>query len=99
MYSCGLNEVMPPLSAAILAMLELQHKLESKTANKHITIDIACVFSSVLWQQSAGHCSRAIQWTWDWLSWEWKHSPTICHRVIQTALELQKTCNTWMTNN
>lgn len=73
---------MPSLSAAILDMLELQQKLEPKAAKKHITIDIADVFLSVLWQQSAGPCSGGIQYTWNRLSWEWKHSPAICHGVI-----------------
>lgn len=62
---CGLNEVTPTLSAAIRDMLELQHKLESKAAHKHITVEIASVFSPVLCQQSAGCCSQGIQYTWD----------------------------------
>ncbi|RMC21742.1 hypothetical protein DUI87_02611 [Hirundo rustica rustica] len=47
----ALNEVTPPLSAAVPDMLELQYELESKAA----------------------------KW--------WKHSPTICHGLIQAALE------------
>ena len=35
----GLNEVTPPLSAAIPDMLELQYELESKTAKWYATID------------------------------------------------------------
>ncbi|KAK4817077.1 hypothetical protein QYF61_027908 [Mycteria americana] len=56
----GLNEVTPPLSAAMLDMLELQYELESKAAKWYATSDI-----------DNG----------------WKHSPTICHGLIQTALE------------
>ncbi|RMC11948.1 hypothetical protein DUI87_11078 [Hirundo rustica rustica] len=41
---CALNEVTPPLSAAVPDMLELQYKLESKAAKWYATIDIANVF-------------------------------------------------------
>ncbi|GAB0207577.1 hypothetical protein GRJ2_003223400 [Grus japonensis] len=44
----GLNEVTPPMSAAVPDMLELQYELESKAAN-------GMCFSRSLWQQSAGH--------------------------------------------
>ncbi|KAK4829068.1 hypothetical protein QYF61_002012 [Mycteria americana] len=40
---CGLNEVMPPPSAAVLDMLELQYELESKAAKWYATTDIANV--------------------------------------------------------
>ncbi|KAK4819198.1 hypothetical protein QYF61_026814 [Mycteria americana] len=30
---------------------------------------------------------RSVQYTWNRLSQGWKHSPTICHGLIQTALE------------
>ncbi|GAB0207918.1 hypothetical protein GRJ2_003257500 [Grus japonensis] len=59
----GLNEVTPPMSAAVPDMLELQYELESKAAK---------------W---------GVQYTWNRLPQGWKHSPTICHGVIQTALE------------
>lgn len=42
---CGLNEVTPPLSAAVLDMLELLYELESKAAKWYITSDIANAFS------------------------------------------------------
>ncbi|PKU31523.1 hypothetical protein llap_18172 [Limosa lapponica baueri] len=42
----GLNKVMPPLSAAILDMLELQYEPESKAAKWNATTDIANAFSS-----------------------------------------------------
>jgi len=51
----GLNEVTPPLSAAVPDMLELQYQLESKAAKWYATIDIANAFFSILWQRSAGH--------------------------------------------
>lgn len=45
---CGLNEVTPPLSAAVLDMLELQYELELKAAKWYTTTDIANAFFSVL---------------------------------------------------
>ncbi|RMC20603.1 hypothetical protein DUI87_01455 [Hirundo rustica rustica] len=59
----ALNEVTPPLSAAVLDMLELQYERESKAAK---------------W---------GMQYTWNRLPQGWKHSPTICHGLIQAALE------------
>ncbi|KAK4810593.1 hypothetical protein QYF61_007330 [Mycteria americana] len=41
-------------------------------------------------QQSAGQFAftwRGVQYTWNRLPQGWKHSPTICHGLIQTALE------------
>ncbi|GAB0188310.1 hypothetical protein GRJ2_001296300 [Grus japonensis] len=40
----GLNEVTPPMSAAMLDMLELQYELESKAAKWYATTDIANAF-------------------------------------------------------
>ncbi|RMC05632.1 hypothetical protein DUI87_17717 [Hirundo rustica rustica] len=45
----ALNEVTPPLSAAVPDVLELQYKLESKAAKWNATIDIANAFFSFLW--------------------------------------------------
>ncbi|RMC22231.1 hypothetical protein DUI87_00542 [Hirundo rustica rustica] len=59
----ALNEVTPPLSAAVPDMLELQYELESKAAK------------------------MGVQYTWNRLPEGWKHSPTICHGLIQAALE------------
>ncbi|GAB0208542.1 hypothetical protein GRJ2_003319900 [Grus japonensis] len=39
----------------------------------------------VAWQSA--FTWRGIQYTWNQLPQEWKHSPTICHGLIQTALE------------
>ncbi|GAB0208544.1 hypothetical protein GRJ2_003320100 [Grus japonensis] len=87
----GLNEVMPPLSAAVPDMLELQYELESKAAKWYATMDIANAFFSI---PLAAECRpqfaftwRAIHYTWNRLPQGWKHSPTICHGLIQTALE------------
>ncbi|RMC20239.1 hypothetical protein DUI87_01085 [Hirundo rustica rustica] len=60
---CGLNEVMPPLSAAVPDMLELQV------------------------QGQFAFTWKGVQYTWNRLPQWWKHSPTICHGLIQTALE------------
>ncbi|TRZ06224.1 hypothetical protein HGM15179_020882 [Zosterops borbonicus] len=44
---CALNEVTPPLSAAVPDMLELQYALESKAARWYATIDIANAIFSI----------------------------------------------------
>ncbi|RMC19775.1 hypothetical protein DUI87_03339 [Hirundo rustica rustica] len=87
----ALNEVTPPLSAAVPDMLELQYELESKAAKWYATIDIAKAFFSI---PLAAECRpqfaftwRGVQYTWNRLPQGWKHSPTICHGLIQTALE------------
>ncbi|RMC02622.1 hypothetical protein DUI87_20777 [Hirundo rustica rustica] len=87
----ALNEVTPPLSAAVPDMLEFQYELESKAAKWYATIDVANAFFSI---PLAAECRpqfaftwRGVQYTWNRLSQGWKHSPTICHGLIQTALE------------
>ncbi|KAK4823836.1 hypothetical protein QYF61_007085 [Mycteria americana] len=80
----GLNEVIPQLSAAVMDMLELQYELESKAAKWYATTHISLMpehrpQSSFTW--------RGVQFTWNQLPQGWKHSPTICHGLIQTALE------------
>ncbi|TRZ07928.1 hypothetical protein HGM15179_019175 [Zosterops borbonicus] len=87
----SLNEAVPPLSAAVPDMLELQYELESKAARWYATIDIANAFFSI---PLAAECRpqfaftwRGVQYTWKRLPQGWKHSPTICHGLIQAALE------------
>ncbi|RMC05494.1 hypothetical protein DUI87_18687 [Hirundo rustica rustica] len=87
----ALNEVTPPLSAAVPDMLELQYELESKAAKWYATIDIANAFFSIT---LAAECRvqfaftwKGVQYTWNRLPQGWKHSPTICHGLIQTTLE------------
>ncbi|KAK4826420.1 hypothetical protein QYF61_008953 [Mycteria americana] len=87
----GLNEVTPPLSAAVPDMLELHYELESKAAKWYATTGIANAFFSI---PLAAECRpqfaftwRGVQYTWKQLPQGWKHSPTICHGLIQTALE------------
>ncbi|GAB0189108.1 hypothetical protein GRJ2_001376100 [Grus japonensis] len=87
----GLNEVTPPMSAAVPDMLELQYELESKAAKWYATIDIANAFFLI---PLAAGCRpqfaftwRGVQYTWNRLPQGWKHSPTLCHGLIQTALE------------
>ncbi|GAB0205249.1 hypothetical protein GRJ2_002990500 [Grus japonensis] len=79
------------LSAAMLDMLELQYELESKAAKWYATTDIANAFFSI---PLAVECRpqfafiwKGVQYTWNRLPQGWKHSPTICHGLIQTALE------------
>ncbi|GAB0204042.1 hypothetical protein GRJ2_002869800 [Grus japonensis] len=87
----GLNEVTIPMSSVMPDMLELQYDLESKAAKWYATIDIANAFFSI---PLAAECRprfaftwRGVQYTWNRLPQGWKHSPTICHGLIQTALE------------
>ncbi|GAB0208828.1 hypothetical protein GRJ2_003348500 [Grus japonensis] len=87
----GLNEVMLPMSAAMPDMLELQYELESKAAKWYATIDRANAFFSI---PLAAECRpqfaftwRGVQYTWNRLPQGWKHSPTICHGLIQAALK------------
>ncbi|GAB0189170.1 hypothetical protein GRJ2_001382300 [Grus japonensis] len=88
---CGLNEVTPPMSAAVPDMLELQCELESKADKWYATTDVANAFFSI---PLAAECRpqfaftwRGVQYTWNRLPQGWKHSPTLCHGLIQTALE------------
>jgi len=87
----GLNEVRPPLSAAMPDMLELQYQLESKAAKWYATSDIANAFFSI---PLTAECRpqfaftwKGIQYTWNQLPQGWKQSRTICHGLIQTTLE------------
>ncbi|KAK4831367.1 hypothetical protein QYF61_017498 [Mycteria americana] len=71
--------------------LELQYELESKAAKWYATTDIANAFFSI---PLAAECRpqfafawRGVQYTKYRLPQGWKHSPTICHGLIQTALE------------
>ncbi|GAB0209411.1 hypothetical protein GRJ2_003406800 [Grus japonensis] len=79
------------MSAAMPDMLELQYELESKAAKWYATIDIANAFFLI---PLAAECRpqfaftwRGIQYTWNRLPQGWKHSPTIFHGLIQSALE------------
>ena len=81
----------PPLSAAVPDMLELQFKLESKAARWYATIDIANTFFSI---PPLAECRpqfaftwRGVQYTRNRLPQGWKHSPSICHGLMQAALE------------
>ncbi|GAB0208188.1 hypothetical protein GRJ2_003284500 [Grus japonensis] len=87
----GLNEVTPPMSAAVSDMQELQYELESKAAKWYPTIDIAKGFFSI---PLAAECRPQFAFTWRGVQYMWnrlpqgcKHSPTICHGLVQTALE------------
>ncbi|KAK4830602.1 hypothetical protein QYF61_012028 [Mycteria americana] len=69
-------------------------RLESKAAKWYATTDIANAFFSM---PLAAECRpqfaftwRGVQYTWNRLPQGWKHSPTIFHGLIQTALEQGK---------
>ncbi|RMC18957.1 hypothetical protein DUI87_03556 [Hirundo rustica rustica] len=84
----ALNEVTPPLNAAVPDTLELQYEPESKAAKWYTTIDIANAFSIPLAAECRAQFAftwKGVQYTWHRLPQEWKHSPTICHGLIQTA--------------
>ncbi|RMB93685.1 hypothetical protein DUI87_29915 [Hirundo rustica rustica] len=87
----ALNEVIPPLSAAVPDVLELQYELESKAAKWYATNDIANAFFSILLaaerRPQFAFTWRGVQYTWNRLPQGWKYSPTICHGLIQTALD------------
>ncbi|RMC10886.1 hypothetical protein DUI87_12599 [Hirundo rustica rustica] len=87
----ALNEVTPPLSAAVPDMLELQYELESKAAKWYATTDIAnAIFSIPLaaeFRPQFVFTWRGMQYTWNRLPQGCKHSHIICHGLIQAALE------------
>jgi len=75
----------------MLDMLELQYKLESKAAKWYAATDVTNVFFSVCLvaecRPQFAFTWRGIQYTWNQLPQRWKHSPTICCKLMQTALE------------
>ncbi|KAF4790713.1 hypothetical protein TURU_138170 [Turdus rufiventris] len=63
---------------------------ESKVAKWYTAIDIANAFFSI---PLVAECRpqfaftwRSVKYSWKQLLWEWKHSPTICHGLIQAAM-------------
>lgn len=71
-------------------MLELQYELESKAARWHATTDIVSAFFSM---PLAAECRPQFAFTWRGILYAWnffpqrcKHSPTICHGLIQATL-------------
>ena len=68
----GLNEVTPPLSAAVLDMLELQNELESKAAKWYATTDIANAFFSI---PLATECRPQFAFTWRGIQYTWNRLP------------------------
>ncbi|OPJ68612.1 hypothetical protein AV530_000237 [Patagioenas fasciata monilis] len=56
-----LNEVMPPLNAAVRDMLELPFELESKAAQWYAATDIVNAFFSI---HSAAECRPQVAFTW-----------------------------------
>ncbi|RMC22271.1 hypothetical protein DUI87_00582 [Hirundo rustica rustica] len=68
----ALNEVTPPLSAAVPDMLELQYELESKAAKWYATIDIANAFFSI---PLAAECRPQFAFTWRGVQYTWNRLP------------------------
>ncbi|GAB0204557.1 hypothetical protein GRJ2_002921300 [Grus japonensis] len=64
----GLNEVTPPLSAAVPDMLELQYELESKAAKWYATTDIENMFFSI---PLAAECRPQFAFTWRGVQYTW----------------------------
>ncbi|RMC22028.1 hypothetical protein DUI87_02899 [Hirundo rustica rustica] len=67
-----INEVTPPLSAAVPDMLELQYELESKAAKWYATIDIANAFFSI---PLAAECRPQFAFTWRSVQYTWNRLP------------------------
>ena len=64
----GLDEVTPPLSAAMPDMLELQYELESEAAKWYATTDIANAFFSI---PLAAECRPQFAFTWRGIQYTW----------------------------
>ncbi|GAB0176156.1 hypothetical protein GRJ2_000080800 [Grus japonensis] len=68
----GLNEVTPPMTAAMLDMLELQYELESKVAKWGTTNDIANAFFLI---PLAAECRPQFAFTWRGVQYTWNRLP------------------------
>ncbi|GAB0208950.1 hypothetical protein GRJ2_003360700 [Grus japonensis] len=64
----GLNEVTPPMSAAVPDMLELQYELESKAAKWYATTHIANAFFFI---SLAAECRLHFDFTWRGVQYMW----------------------------
>lgn len=77
-----------PVNAAVSDMWEHLYEQESKAAK---TTDIANAFFSIPIaperRPQFAFTWTGIQYTWNQLPQEWKHSPTIYHGLIQVVLE------------
>ncbi|KAF4792204.1 hypothetical protein TURU_123303 [Turdus rufiventris] len=74
-----LNEVTPPLSAAVPDMLELQYELESKAARCYATIDIANAFFSI---PLAAEGRPQFAFTWRGMQYTWKQLPAFSTKIV-----------------
>ncbi|GAB0210142.1 hypothetical protein GRJ2_003480000 [Grus japonensis] len=68
----GLNEVTPPMSAAVPDMLELQYELESKAAKCYAAINIADAFFSI---PLVAECRPQFAFTWRGVQYTWNQLP------------------------
>ncbi|GAB0208366.1 hypothetical protein GRJ2_003302300 [Grus japonensis] len=64
----GLNEVTPPMSAAVPDMLELQYELESKADKRPATVDMANAFFLI---PLAAECRPQFAFTWRGVQYTW----------------------------
>ncbi|KAF4797749.1 hypothetical protein TURU_070608 [Turdus rufiventris] len=72
----ALNEVTPPLNAAVLNMLELRYKLESKAARWYAATDIANACFSI---PLAAEYRPQFAFTWRGVQYTWNQLPQGCH--------------------
>ncbi|RMC19540.1 hypothetical protein DUI87_03097 [Hirundo rustica rustica] len=70
----GLNQVTPPLSAAVPNMLELQYELESTAVKWYATVDIANAFFSI---PPAAECRPQFTYTWRGVQYTWNRLPQV----------------------
>ena len=97
----GLNEVTPPLSAAVSDMLELQYELKSKASKWFAIIDAANAFiSTFLATECGSHFAftwRGLQYTWNLFLWGgnivWPFA-TGWSRLHWNGVVLLSTCST-----
>uniref|UniRef100_A0A8B9W160 ribonuclease H n=1 Tax=Anas zonorhyncha TaxID=75864 RepID=A0A8B9W160_9AVES len=96
--NCNAKPISDTVCASVRAYLRKENKTKQKTAATAAgrvrgvgTIDIANAFFSI---PLAAGCRpqlaftwRGLQYTWNRLPQGWKHSPTVCHGLIQAALE------------
>ena len=75
------------MSAAVPDMLELQYELGSKAVKWYATNVFFSIPLATECRSQFAFTWRGIQYTWNRLLQGWKHSPTICHELIQAALE------------
>ncbi|RMC21621.1 hypothetical protein DUI87_02488 [Hirundo rustica rustica] len=90
-----LNPVMNPIQVVILLLLNsLAAAWIIPQPRQNVWVTLAqtlpqenICLSTASTENPMSTCLRGVQYTWNQLPQGWKHSPTICHGLIQTALE------------